>query len=397
MNPNGYKSIMLETPLVTSVHPSGSRFARSGGSTLIELLISLSIMTVLLGGLTSAVLIASHSLPTGNDPLTASVQAGQVVDQIARDLLYATTFSESTNNAVTFTVADRGHGTAGPETIRYAWSGTPGDPLTRQYNSGTVVTVCQSVEAFTLDFKKRVGTLVGMPHVLLIVNDDPPNAQDLARQNMIESWGFTVDVIQGGENDTVFAPLIATADVIYESKENGNTPPASVFNATLGYVTEKRNSISSLGISTSSNWTWLTSINILNNTHAITQSFATGPLAIFGSTDYAIYAWGTIAPDGQILAIGDGYNMLVAVGLDGELSNGKYAPARRVLLPWGDRTFDINNLTSNGQSLMKSAILWAAAPVYVSAVQIALQPDPDPASGVGVETLILNQSRPIGP
>lgn len=358
-------------------------------------------MTVLLGGLTSAVLIASHSLPTGNDPLTASVQAGQVVDQIARDLLYATTFTESTNNAVTFTVADRGHGTAGPETIRYAWSGTAGDPLTRQYNSGTVVTVCQSVEAFTLDFKKRAGTFVGAPHVLLIVdNDITLNGQDLARKLLIESWGFTVDVMSGDHSDAEFAPVIATADVIYESKENenGKTPPASVFNATLGYVTEKRNSISSLGISTSSNWTWLTSINILNNTHAITQSFATGPLAIFGSTDYAIYAWGTIAPDGQILAIGDGYNMLVAVGLDGELSNGKYAPARRVLLPWGDRaSFDFNNLTSNGQSLMKSAILWAAAPVYVSAVQIALQPDPDPASGVGVETLILNQSRPIGP
>ena len=63
----------------------------------------------------------------------------QALVELLADLEFALAFSEKTDHALTFTVPDR-DGDFISETIRYAWSGTPGDPLTRQYNGGAVAT-----------------------------------------------------------------------------------------------------------------------------------------------------------------------------------------------------------------------------------------------------------------
>src|SRR5262249_36485794 len=44
------------------------------------------------------------------------------------------------------------NGDANPETVRYAWSGIPGDPLTRSYNGGAPVNVAVGVNAFALTY-----------------------------------------------------------------------------------------------------------------------------------------------------------------------------------------------------------------------------------------------------
>ncbi|MBN2129397.1 MAG: hypothetical protein JW741_07865, partial [Sedimentisphaerales bacterium] len=48
-------------------------------------------------------------------------------------------------------VADRNNDDV-PETIRYEWSGAPGDPLTRQYNGGAVVEIVGNVERLDLAY-----------------------------------------------------------------------------------------------------------------------------------------------------------------------------------------------------------------------------------------------------
>ena len=67
-----------------------------------------------------------------------------------------------TPNAITFDVADRNHGDPGPETITYAWAGTPGDPLTRQYNGGTIVNLQEDVQEFDLRYD-LLATTVQIP------------------------------------------------------------------------------------------------------------------------------------------------------------------------------------------------------------------------------------------
>jgi len=123
----------------------------SGGFTLIEMVVTVAIMSVIMLGLGSAMIIAGHAVPDAGNPIGAGIAGAQVTEQIATELQYATTINSYTSNAIEFRVADR-DGNDVAETIRYAWSGTAGDPLTRQYNGASLVTVLDDVHEFHLDY-----------------------------------------------------------------------------------------------------------------------------------------------------------------------------------------------------------------------------------------------------
>ena len=124
---------------------------RQSGFTLVELTVSMTIGAILLGGMASAVLIASHALPGRNTATDAILRASDLVEQIAGELHCAVAFTQRSATMVEITVPDRNKNQA-PEAIRYAWSGTPGDPLTRQYNAGPVVNVAEHVQEFDLGY-----------------------------------------------------------------------------------------------------------------------------------------------------------------------------------------------------------------------------------------------------
>ena len=145
--------------------------------TLVEVVMSLAIMAVLMTGIASAVLLASQALPQADNPSAALVSGAQAADQIAGDLYCALSFSRRTTEDLEFTVADRS-GDDAPETIRYAWSGTPGDPLTRQYNGGTVANLVEDVREFELSYG------------LTTVTEQPsPETKESAEQELIRYDG----------------------------------------------------------------------------------------------------------------------------------------------------------------------------------------------------------------
>ncbi len=109
----------------------------------------MAVVSIVLLAIGSAILLAAHALPDAPGSTAAVATAAEVAGQIAGELRFARSFLERTANTIEFTVADRS-GDAVPETIRYAFSGTPGDPLTRQYNGGTVVSIIEAVEEFEL-------------------------------------------------------------------------------------------------------------------------------------------------------------------------------------------------------------------------------------------------------
>ncbi len=115
--------------------------------TLIELAISLAASTLLVAGLASSLYISSQALNENANSSQQTRTAAVVLHDLATDLNEAIAFSERTATALTFTVPDR-NGDNLPETIRYAWSGTLGDPLTYQFNGGTVVTLATDVQSF---------------------------------------------------------------------------------------------------------------------------------------------------------------------------------------------------------------------------------------------------------
>ena len=118
---------------------------------------SLAVTTILLGGLTSAMLLATQALPDDRRPAEATIAASETADRIVAELAYALSFSERSANAVAFTVADR-NGDGDPESIRYAWSGTPGDPLTYEYNGSAAVNLLENVREFSLAYDVEVVT-----------------------------------------------------------------------------------------------------------------------------------------------------------------------------------------------------------------------------------------------
>lgn len=125
--------------------------ARARGYTLIELVIAMSITSILLVSIGSAVVLASKALPGAGNTADAVIDVAAVSGDIAGELEYALSFSQRTATAVTFTVADRDNDQV-DETIRYAWSGTAGDPLTRQYNGPPAVAVIGDVSSFQLEY-----------------------------------------------------------------------------------------------------------------------------------------------------------------------------------------------------------------------------------------------------
>jgi prepilin-type N-terminal cleavage/methylation domain-containing protein len=121
------------------------------GLTLIELVISMTVMTILLLGMASALVIASRAIPDAESPARRFVESAESLLQITDDLRYATTIALHTATVVEFTVPD--HNDDGlVETIRYSWSGLAGASLMRQNNGATAVATVDDVHEFQVNY-----------------------------------------------------------------------------------------------------------------------------------------------------------------------------------------------------------------------------------------------------
>ena len=125
------------------------RFQHRSGFTLLELVISLSVSSILLLAIGSAIMMAAKAVPDPDTPDNDTALPARVAADIAAELQLALSFIFRDADTVEFTVADRTGDTIA-ETIRYDWSGTAGDPLTRQYNGGPVTKVIGAAEEFEL-------------------------------------------------------------------------------------------------------------------------------------------------------------------------------------------------------------------------------------------------------
>jgi hypothetical protein len=114
-------------------------------------------MSILLVAIGSAIVLAGGAIPPANDPAVPTEAAFEVGHEMAAELQFALAFAERSVTAVEFTVPDR-NGDTSPETIRYEWSGTPGEALKRAYNDGPFVKVIESVVDFALEYDTTKST-----------------------------------------------------------------------------------------------------------------------------------------------------------------------------------------------------------------------------------------------
>jgi len=165
--------------------------------TLVELMVALGAGSLLMAGMASTVFLGGRSLDHGGAKAVQTKQANDAFDDVALDLGHATSFTERAAHAVTFKVPDR-NGDEVPETIRYSWSGTPGDPLLMAYNGGTPATLAASVRAFNLTYLTRPVTGTGFCKGLII----DPNC--VAWWQLDEGTGTTAyDTTDNANNGTL--------------------------------------------------------------------------------------------------------------------------------------------------------------------------------------------------
>lgn len=134
----------------------------SRGVTLVELLVSLSILAIVITALGSVMVLTSHAVGLS---ATQAVEArtDDVAATLAAEQRLALRVLERTNRSITF-VVDRDHdGTT--ETIGYAWSGVSGDPLTRSLNGGVPVPVVANCKRFNLSYVTRTTAPAVVPDV----------------------------------------------------------------------------------------------------------------------------------------------------------------------------------------------------------------------------------------
>ena len=125
--------------------------ARPQAFTLLEMVVSLAIMSLILFGIGSAMLIAAGALPTANSDDAAALDAAQRAETFVRDVQYAVTVPTLSDKAITFTVADR-DGDDTPETIQYRFSGVAGSAWLRQMNDEAAVPFVPNVTTLSLSY-----------------------------------------------------------------------------------------------------------------------------------------------------------------------------------------------------------------------------------------------------
>ncbi|MGL4514594.1 MAG: PulJ/GspJ family protein [Lacipirellulaceae bacterium] len=125
------------------------------GYTLVELLMASAASTALVGGLASAIYVSSKALDPGNGASARRTAADRAAAAILSDAQHALCYTERTATALTLKVPDRTDDDQ-PETIRYAWGGAAGDPLTRSVNGGAAIAVAPDVRALALTTDERI-------------------------------------------------------------------------------------------------------------------------------------------------------------------------------------------------------------------------------------------------
>jgi type II secretory pathway pseudopilin PulG len=202
---------------------------------------------------------------------------------------------------------------------------------------------------------------------LLFVVADPASltAYESAKKTLIESWGYTVNLIDDADSVTNFAAAFATNGVVYVSGEVSDSAIGSkLIKAPLGIVNEQISLHDELLLSTSAGTNDFNSVFVIDNTHYITEGINTGWHTIATVNQPLNALEGTLAPGmtnlAEVWISGATYDFgLAVVDTGGQLNGGEIAAGRRAQLPWGTAGFDFSALNANGQNLMQRAIEWA--------------------------------------
>ncbi len=155
------------------------------GVSLVEMLVAMGMSATVLGGAVAAIGLGGQTFRAATD----GIQSAGAIDALSRmsaDIQLALDFTERTARATTFWVPDR-TGDGAPELIRYAWSGTPREPVTFSMNGSTPVAVLPSVT--DISFEYLVSTVQGQ--AMFATTVPPPPADEIVFERAYTGTGTT--------------------------------------------------------------------------------------------------------------------------------------------------------------------------------------------------------------
>ncbi len=199
--------------------------------------------------------------------------------------------------------------------------------------------------------------------VLLVVTDaanlDP---QESAKRTLFQGWGYLVTTISDTATQAEFDAAARTASVAYISETvlSGNVG-TKLTAATIGVVIEESALSDEFGIAASMTTLTSASVTITNTTHYITSAFAAGDRTLFTAGQPVRYLTGALGGYTQLATAG-GFPAMAVMERGATLTPSGSAAGRRVYLPFGNTGLNINQLTTDGQTLLKRSIEWCLRP-----------------------------------
>ncbi len=197
--------------------------------------------------------------------------------------------------------------------------------------------------------------------VLMVTSDDvSPSAQDVTKLLLIQSWGYCVNLIDDDDLQATFDTALASNWVAYVSEEvNASSLGSKLSAAKIGVVNEAADMVDDFGFASSGTVSTQTTLTVENASHYITASFIEGDYSIFDSSSPAVTVGGIVSR--EIMALGEigSSQSLITLDIGTERYDSGTVAGRRVQLPWGGDAFDIDDLSTDGQTIMLRSIEWA--------------------------------------
>jgi prepilin-type N-terminal cleavage/methylation domain-containing protein len=119
------------------------------GFSLIEMVLSLSLVGLVLASLGSVLAFAMGAAPQPHDPASRLSATQLPLSIMAEEIGSAKEFLSIANDKIVFRIDDR-NGDGADDTIAYFWDGSPGDPMLRQINADPAVEVLDELNAFSI-------------------------------------------------------------------------------------------------------------------------------------------------------------------------------------------------------------------------------------------------------
>jgi prepilin-type N-terminal cleavage/methylation domain-containing protein len=137
-----------------SRQPGADRRTSRTAFTLIEMVVSLSVISIVFMAMGSVMILASKALPTADASESLTLDTGDIMQQMVLEFQTATEILSVSDKSILFKVPDR-DGDGADEGVVYYWTGVAGTPLNRIYNGVVTVPVIAKVYEFSLAYDTK--------------------------------------------------------------------------------------------------------------------------------------------------------------------------------------------------------------------------------------------------